>query len=377
MAPRENTPDDDDAEIVAVAPFSIDRAVKISIIGSFMIMAFAVLYFAQSLLLPVVLGFLLALIFSPVVRTLQRYGVPEVVSAVVVVATIGISVAGGAISMSGPIAQWVDDIPRIGFELKSKLASLREPVEKLKQAEQQVEEATGEASDRNVQQVVVKEPGLISRAASGAPDIIAGVGLTLVLLMFLLASGDMFYEKLVRVLPTLTDKKRGLTIAKAVEREVSRYLLTITGINAGLALAIGIAFHFIGMPNPVLWGTLAGLLNFIPYVGALVGVVVAAMVAIISFPTLGEAAIAPAIYLAFTMLEGQFITPVLVGRRLQVNAISVLLSVSLWGWLWGFAGTLIAVPVLIVVKVFALHVEGLGGLLEFLSPRHSDPVEKE
>ena len=212
MAPRENTPDDDDAEIVAVAPFSIDRAVKISIIGSFMIMAFAVLYFAQSLLLPVVLGFLLALIFSPVVRTLQRYGVPEVVSAVVVVATIGISVAGGAISMSGPIAQWVDDIPRIGFELKSKLASLREPVEKLKQAEQQVEEATGEASDRNVQQVVVKEPGLISRAASGAPDIIAGVGLTLVLLMFLLASGDMFYEKLVRVLPTLTDKKRGLTI---------------------------------------------------------------------------------------------------------------------------------------------------------------------
>ncbi len=377
MALDEKTPEVDETEIVAVGPFSIDRAVKISIIGSFLIMAFAVLYFAQSLLLPVVLGFLLALIFSPVVRTLRRHGVPEVVSAVVVVATIGISIAGGAISMSGPIAQWVDDIPRIGVELKSKLATLREPVEKLKQAEQQVEEATGEVSDRNVQQVVVKEPGLISRAASGAPDIIAGVGLTLVLLMFLLASGDMFYEKLVRVLPTLTDKKRGLTIAKAVEREVSRYLLTITGINAGLALAIGIAFHFIDMPNPVLWGTLAGLLNFIPYVGALVGVVVAAIVAIISFPTLGEAALAPAIYLGFTMLEGQFITPVLVGRRLQVNAISVLLSVSLWGWLWGFAGTLIAVPVLIVVKVFALHVDGLGGLLEFLSPRHSNSVEKE
>ncbi len=128
------------------------------------------------------------------------------------------------------------------------------------------------------------------------------------------------------------------------------------------------------MPNPVLWGILATALNFIPYAGAIAGTGFAGIMAILSFPTLGSALIAPAAYLICTVIEGQLITPALVGNRLQINSVSVFLAVAFWGWLWGFAGILIAVPMLIVLKVFALHVGGLGGLHEFLSPRNSQSI---
>ncbi len=354
--------------------FPSDALVRISIVGSFVILLFSALYFAKSLLFPVTLSFLLALIFSPVVRTLRRSGVPEVVTSFALVMAIGSAIIGGAFWLSDPISKWMNDIPRIGYVLQYKLASLREPVEKIKKAEEEVKKATNQDTSSDTQEVVVKEPGLLSRAASGAPNVIAGVGLAMVLLLFLLASGDMFYEKLVRVLPTLTDKKRGLTIARDVEREVSRYLLTITAINTGLGLVVGFTFFAIGMPNPVLWGILATALNFIPYAGAIAGTGFAGIMAILSFPTLGSALIAPAAYLICTVIEGQLITPALVGNRLQINSVSVFLAVAFWGWLWGFAGILIAVPMLIVLKVFALHVGGLGGLHEFLSPRNSQSI---
>ncbi len=354
-----------------------DRAVRFSIIGSFLILLFGMLYFAQSLLLPLMLAFLFALILSPIVRTLLRYGIPEGVTAVMLVMLMATTVTGGVYFLSEPATEWFKNAPSIGYELKRKLEYLREPVETLKEAEKQVEEATGGQKEFGVQEVVVKEPGLLSRAAEGAPDVIAGGILTLVLLLFLLASGDMFYEKLVRVLPTLTDKKQGLRIARDVEREVSRYLLTITTINIALGIIIAAAFYAIGMPNPILWGVMATALNFIPYVGAIIGIAVAAIVSIVSFATIGQALAAPVIYSAITLVEGQFATPALVGRRLQINGVSVFLAVAFWGWLWGFAGIFIAVPVLIVIKVFALHVDGLGGLHEFLSPRNSEPVERD
>lgn len=370
-------PVDDTSADLARNDSLVDRAVRFSIIGTFLILVFCVLYFAQSLLLPIMLAFLFALILSPIVRSFTRRGIPEGITAVFLVVVMATTIVGGVYSLSDPVSEWMESAPNIGSELRQKLASIRKPVETLKEAEKQVEEATSPEKEFGVQEVVVKEPGLLSRAAQGAPDIIAGVVLTLVLLLFLLASGDMFYEKLVRVLPTLTDKKRGLKIARDVEREVSRYLLTITVINIALGIVIAAAFYAIGMPNPILWGVIATALNFIPYVGAMIGIAMAGIVSVITFATLGQALAAPVIYLAANLIEGQFATPALVGRRLQINGVSVFLAVAFWGWLWGFAGVFIAVPVLIVIKVFALHVEGLGGLHEFLSPRNSEVAEQD
>ncbi len=348
------------------------KAVTASIIGSSLILLVGALYFARSLLLPVLLAFLFTLILSPVVRALKRGGIPESVTAFLLVLLVAGVLGGGAYWLSDPVSKWVGDAPQIGTQLRLKLISLRKPVEKIMEAQKQVEDATTQKAAPGVQQVIVKEPGLISQAARGAPDFLAGVGLALVLLLFLLASGDMFYEKLVRVLPTLTDRKQGVRIARDIEREVSRYILTISGINAALGVVVAGGLYALGMPNPFLWGVAAAILNFIPYLGAITGVVVVGIIAIVSFPTLGQALPAPAVYLACTVIEGQFITPALVGRRMQINAVSVFLAIAFWGWLWGIVGIFIAVPVLIVVKIFSDHVPGLGGLQEFLSPRGSD-----
>jgi predicted PurR-regulated permease PerM len=195
------------------------------------------------------------------------------------------------------------------------------------------------------------------------------MGVTLILLLFLLASGDMFYEKLVKSLPTLTDKKRGVRIARTVQREVSRYLLTISLINTGLGAVIAAGMLAIGMPNPVLWGVLAALLNFIPYLGSLLGIVLVGLVALVSFDAIWPALLAPLIYLACTAVEAQLVTPLVIGRRLEMNPVVIFLAIAFWGWLWGIVGALIAVPLLVILKVFADHVESLSAAGEFLSAR--------
>src|SRR5690606_2946689 len=197
-------------------------------------------------------------------------------TAILLVVAVGAGIASGLYYLSGPVSKWIEDAPTIGRELHSKFADLRQPVEAVTEATKQVEKAA-ETEDPEAERVVLSEPGLLSRAASGAPEVVAQIGVTLVLLLFLLSSGDMFYEKLVKTLPTLTDRKMGVRIARTVEREVSRYLFTITLINAGLGVAVGTSMALIGMPSPLLWGILAALLNFIPYIGALIGVALAAL----------------------------------------------------------------------------------------------------
>ena len=363
-------PETEDDEVVQIA---MSKPVQFSIIGSFMILLLCAFYYAQNLLLPIVVAFLSALVLSPIVRTLKRSGIHESISAFLLVVLFAGVFGLTVYSLSGPISQWIEEAPRIGQELRTKLKTLRRPMEQIDAAQKQLEDATQGTTDPRIQEVAVREPGLLSKIAQGVPNIFAGAAVTFVLLLFLLASGDMFYEKLVRVLPTLTDRKRGLRIAYDIEREVSRYLLTITIINFALGAVIGAGLFVLGMPNPILWGLIAALLNFVPYIGAITGMAVVSVVAMVSFPTLGHALLAPAFYMFCSAIEGQFITPALVGRRLQINAIAVFLAIVFWGWIWGVIGVFVAVPMLIVVKVFCRHIESLSGLDEFLSAR-DNPV---
>lgn len=346
----------------------VDGTLKGFLIAACLILLAAAIYFGRDFLMPVSLAFLLALVLSPVVRALARRGVPEALTAVMVVLCVLATLGSASYSLSGPVVQWVNDAPRIGRDLSSKIAVLRRPVDAVADASRQVEEMTTD-EDPSVQRVVLNEPGLLSRAATGIPNIIAQIGLTLVLLLFLLASGDMFYEKLVKSLPTLSDKKRGLRIARTIEREVSRYLFTITLINCALGAAVAAGMFVIGMPNPILWGVAAAMLNFIPYIGAMIGIALVAVVGLVSFDTVGAALLAPLIYLACNLIEGQIVTPMVVGRRLEMNPVAIFLAIAFWGWLWGIPGALIAVPILVTAKVFADHVEGMGPLGEFLGAR--------
>lgn len=356
----------------------LDRAAKVASVGTFLILGGGVLFFAKDFLLPVSLAFLIALVLSPVVRTLRRRGVPEGLSALFLVVCLLAGLGSAAYGLSGPVAQWVADAPKHAREIQYKIASLRRPVEAVVEASNRVEELA-ESNDPSTQKVVLAEPGLVARAATGAPEVVAKVGLTLFLLLFLLASGDLFYEKLVKSLPTFSDKRRGVRIAREVEREVSRYLLTVACINAVLGMAIGAGMYLVGMPNPALWGLAAAVLNFVPYIGSLVGIVLVAAVGLVSFDTLGQALVPPLIYTCLTTLEGQIVTPLLVGRRLEMNAVAVFIAVAFWGWLWGILGAIIAVPMLVVVRIFADHVEGLGALGQFLAARDmpTDPDKED
>ena len=168
----------------------------------------------------------------------------------------------------------------------------------------------------------------------------------------------------------MSGKKRALTAVYDIERKVSRYLLTITLINAGLGLAIGTTLGLLGLEFAYVWGIAAFLLNFVPFVGGVTGTALVGVYSIVFFDSISYALIAPVAYLALTTIEGQFVTPTLVGRRLEMNTVAVFLTVVLWGWLWGVLGALVAVPFLVVFKVICENFEGLETFANFLG--HAD-----
>jgi predicted PurR-regulated permease PerM len=156
-----------------------------------------------------------------------------------------------------------------------------------------------------------------------------------------------------------------------VEREVSAYLISITLINAGLAAAVGLAFWAIGLPTPHLWALFAFILNYIPYLGPITGLVFSAAISIVVFESLGQALLPPLVYGALIGLETQIITPALLSRRIQINAVMILLSLAFWAWAWGIPGIVLAVPILVTFRVLCNHIEALSAIGEFLSQRHT------
>jgi predicted PurR-regulated permease PerM len=193
------------------------------------------------------------------------------------------------------------------------------------------------------------------------------IGLTLLLTMFLLSSGDAVYERILRVLPRLSDKKAALRIARDIEDSISRYLLTITLVNVGLGIVVGLAMWLLGMPNPALWGVVATLLNFLPYIGSAIGAVITGLVALVALPDLSSAIAVPLVYLAINTIEGQVVTPIVVGRRLELNTVAVFAGVMFWGWVWGLAGVLIAVPLLVAIKRVCDHLPTWASIGELLA----------
>jgi predicted PurR-regulated permease PerM len=152
-----------------------------------------------------------------------------------------------------------------------------------------------------------------------------------------------------------------------VEDHISRYLLTITAINIGLGVAVGTTVHFLGLRNPVMWGVMVALLNYVPYLGALTGIVCMTLGAVLSFDSLSYAMLFPASYLALAVLEGNFITPFVLGRSLTLNPILILVSLAFWGWMWGISGMILAVPILATFKIFCDNIEPMAPIAEFLS----------
>ena len=220
------------------------------------IFAIAALYFARDFMLPVVMAFFIALTLRPAVRILQRFLVPPWVTATVFVAalvTVGIAVG---YLLSGPISDWIDQAPSLQQKFTSKFAGISEVFTKFSNLTDQIENASTPAQSSSVQEVVVKQhlfPGLLVSMTSYPIQFAVTLAATLVIAVFLLASGDLFYEKLVRILPNLTARKQALHIVYDIESEISTYVLTLSVINACLGLVIAISFQALGMPSVYLW----------------------------------------------------------------------------------------------------------------------------
>lgn len=343
------------------------RAVATSIHLIAIIAVAGALFFAKAFILPVVLAIISSLILVPIVRWCSRRGIPPALTAPALVLSGAIIFGIGVLALSPAVVDWINRAPAIAAELEWKLRDLRGSVAAVSEAGKQVEELTSGESDPRVQEVIVREPGFLTTATFTMWSVASTIIITALLSVFLLGSGDMFYFKLIRLMPTLSDKKTALRIMQSVERSISRYLLTVTLINAGLGVAIGIAMWALGMPNPALWGAAAALLNFLPYVGAITGVVIVAAVSFVTFDTPAQAMIVPLVYVSLTSLEGQIVTPLIVGRRLEINTVAIFTGIAFWGWLWGLVGVLIAVPILVIVKEISSQLPSWQAVSEFLS----------
>ncbi|TPJ45097.1 AI-2E family transporter [Mesorhizobium sp. B2-5-4] len=366
-----------EAEESRVAARADTRLMRSLLIGIFLFMTVYALYFARAFFMPVILAFLLTLTLTPIVRLLRKRGIPEVVSATLLVLVSIIVFASAGYVLSGPVIDLINNTSSIGQQLTERLAQLRRPVERIMDIAHQIEGLTETSQEPGVQKVAVAQSGFLSSAASNILS--AGTSLTIifVLSLFLLASGTMFYEKIIQSFASLTEKKRALRVVYDVEREISHYLLTVTIINTGLGTVIGLGLWALGMPNPLVWGAAAALLNFLPYVGAMITFVLVTVIALISFDTIAYALLAPAFLVLCDIIEGQFVTPMVVGRRLEINAVAIFIAIAFWSWLWGFVGALMAVPLLVVVKVFCDHFESLSHVGNFLAAQHTAVIEEE
>lgn len=368
------TPQAPDAHVEAKLSGAPGFAVK----GLFVLALFYTFYFARSLLLPIVLAVLLSLIFSPAVRALKRARVPEPLGAAVVVAALAGVLGIGIYQLFEPASDWISKMPRVTEQIERKLSSLRRSMEQVSKAAEKVEALTNvDGQTKRPAQVVTKPPSVVSRILTGTQSVLVSAGATLVLLCFVLASGDMFMRKLVRVLPTLKDKKKAVAVARTIQTDIARYLFTITCINVALGIATAIAMHLLGMPNALLWGVMVALVSYVPYVGPAVAGTVLTIVAFATFDDVGDVLLVPLVYFVLETIEGQFVTPFMTGRTLTLNPVMIFISMLLWGWIWGVVGALMAVPILMTLRIFCDHIESLNGVGEFLSGKPLKPVEDE
>ncbi len=342
---------------------------SIALTGLLLLACFYTLYLAEGFFAPLVLAIVFNFFLSPFVRMLSKLRIPDAAGAGIVMLAC-LSAMGFLIyEFSGPVTDWVERAPRIMSTISAEFQKLKKPVDKVTQATEQVSKMAQVATPdpgKKPAEVELKRPGVTDGLFSKTRDAILELVVFLVMLYFLLSSGDLFLRKLIHVLPRFEDKKRAVTIMRQIEDHISKYLLTVAMINACLGLAGALAFWALGMPNPALWGGLAFLLNFIPYVGALAEIVIVGLVAAATFPHFSHAMLVPACYLGIATVEANFFTPYVMGRRMTLNPVVIFVAVTFGGFLWGILGVFLAVPALVMLKIFCDHIVPLAPIGEFL-----------
>jgi predicted PurR-regulated permease PerM len=363
------------------------RPVGVTILGTLAVVY--TIYFARSLLFPVTLTCVLYFLLRPMVRWMQRRRVPAMLGAFLVVFGMLVTAGAGIYALAGPATSWVEEMPDNIRKIETKFRDVFQRIRNLERASKEVQaitdteggqsgtqdEAGGPADapgaadpddEEDVQVVEFKQPSLTTTILDSTGNVAAGAVIVVVLLLLLLALGDTFLNKILQLMPTFRDKRGIVELVRDIEQGISRYLGTITFINVGLGVVIGIVMWLLGLPNPLLWGVMAAALNYIPYIGALIGAIAVGISALIQFDSVAYAMLAPLSYFVINSIEGNLITPMLLGRSMSLNPIMVFLALIVWGWMWGIGGVLIAVPVLGITKIICEHFRSLRPLANLI-----------
>ncbi len=345
--------------VTKMTPFQI----LIIVLGT---MAF--LYFARPVILPVFLACVAAMTLKPLIRWLSYCHIPPALSAAVVLCLLVFGVAIGFVQLGRPALTWMNEAPQHMTELRERFQKFFPRAAQISQAAAAVNNmGATEEEQKKAPTVELKTSRVPSMFINWTGTFLAGVGETLVLLYLLLASGDLFLQKLVHVMPTLSNKKSAVEISHEIQQNISNYLFSVSLINIGLGLVVSGGLYFMGVPNAAMWGLFVAVLNFVPYFGPVAGFIVLGTVGLLTFDTLGRGLLPAAWYLALHLLESNLITPVLLGRRFTLNPVVIFVSLIFWMWLWGVPGALLSVPILVSLKVICDRVPAMSPVSELLS----------
>jgi predicted PurR-regulated permease PerM len=355
---------------------SLKKTSQVALIGLFLIFAFSAVAAAREFLMPVTMAMLLFFVFAPFRRTMWQRGIPYWASATIVVVGLTFALVAIGLMMLGPAAELIDSAPTFAATIEQKLGDLTGPMQKLQQLAARIDALTGGAVNASAP-APAEGPNFVRTVLAMGPQLVTQILFILLLLFFMLAAGDLLYLKIVQSFPTMGSKRQAYSALRTIEDSLGSYLSTITLINLGLGIAIGVTMWAFGMPAPAFLGLVGFLLNFIPYLGAIAGAGSAFVIALVSLDGFLTPILVGVAYLALTSIEGQFITPTMVSRKLEMNTVVVFLAVALWAWLWSVVGMIVAVPLLVVMRVLCDHIPGLEKFGNFLGGEDPPPLGPE
>ena len=334
--------------------------------GIFVLGVLAAIYVASPIFLAVALAVMLKLLLQPLVRLLDRAHLPRTIGALLVILLVIGSFTGLVAALSVPATIWAEKLPEGIPRLEAHLSFLKGPLQRLQEVGQQAVQVT-ETPEQNGRTISVREDsGLTGALFAGARKVFDSLFTIVLVLYFLLVSGDIFLRRFVEILPTFSNKRQAVDISQQVEADISVYLVTITAMNLLVGVATAAAMHLCGLGDPLLWGATAFLLNYIPILGPLFGTVIFLLAGMLSFDSLWWALLPPALYFGIHLVEGETLTPMLLAHRFTLNPVLVILALVFWFWMWGVPGAILAVPMLAILKIICDRVRPLKALGHFL-----------
>jgi predicted PurR-regulated permease PerM len=337
--------------------------------GLFVLALLATAYVASEIVLPLVFAIILNLLLQPALRLLERFHVPRMLAALLLILALFGTIVGLGTAISGPAGTWAAKLPEGIPRLQERLSFMREPIDTLQRFLQQVEDIGGTGPSPNAA-ASARGPtlltNLLTKLFTGTRNFATGFFTTVLFLFFLLVSGDIFLHRLVEILPRFSSKRQVVEISQQIENDISAYLVTITIMNAAVGIAMALAMWLTGVGEPILWGTVAFLLNYVPILGTALGVLIFLLAGLLTIDPLWQALLPAGLYVGLHLIEGETVTPMLLARRFTLNPFLVIISLVFWFWMWGIPGVILSVPMLAISKIICDRVRPLTAFGHFL-----------